>query len=431
MRRRTNTAISWRASLAAFALAALLPTGAWAQENRPLDRTPPRPPASASEPQGFLIEPDLLQRAVLFGDRHFANGDLTGGWYIDGFNMIPGAGWLSVGPGYRRWFSKDRVFTDASAAISWHGYKQVQARVEFPRLAKSRLLAGAQLRLQDYPQVAFYGEGPQTIADSRSEYQIESANVAGYAVFRPVQWLGIGGTAGVLKPSIGPRGGFFGGGEPDTRDAFAHDPVFTAVPEQPAFLHTEANITADTRDFAGRPTRGGLYRAAAAQYSDRGTGVFSFRRYDVEAAQFLPFAGSRVVLALHGWLVGTDTGEGRFVPFYLQPSLGGHNSLRSFPEYRFHDRSLLLVNVETRIAMMTHVDAAFFADAGNVAPRIGDLNFAQRSYGAGLRLHSRRQTFARLDVARGREGWRLVIQLTDPLNLARLARRTAAAPFVH
>ena len=59
-------------------------------------------------------------------------------------------------------------------------------------------------------------------------------------------------------------------------------------------------------------------------------------------------------------------------------------------------------------------------DAGNVAPRIGDLNFDQRSFGGGLRLHTRRETFALVDVAHGSEGWRFLFRLTDPLNLSRL-----------
>jgi hypothetical protein len=80
--------------------------------------------------------------------------------------------------------------------------------------------------------------------------------------------------------------------------------------------------------------------------------------------------------------------------------------------------------------MMTHVDAVAFVDAGNVAARVGDLNVDKRSYGAGLRFHSRRQTFARFDVARGTDGWRVVFRLHDPLNLSRLSRRTAAVPFV-
>ena len=54
----------------------------------------------------------------------------------------------------------------------------------------------------------------------------------------------------------------------------------------------------------------------------------------------------------------------------------------------------------------------------------------QTVVGAGLRLHTRRQTFARLDVARGSEGWRLVFRVTDPLDLSRVSRRLVAAPFV-
>jgi outer membrane protein assembly factor BamA len=202
------------------------------------------------------------------------------------------------------------------------------------------------------------------------------------------------------------------------------------VGEQPTFVHSEASITADTRDFPGHTIRGALYRAAAARYSDRDTGLFSFRRYEAEAAQFVPLADSRVVLALHGWLVGSETDEGDVVPFYLLPSLGGSNSLRAYTDYRFHDRNMLLVNAEARVAMMTHVDAAVFFDAGNVGARMSDLNLDKRAYGFGLRMHSRRQTFARLDVAHGDEGWRFFFRLTDPLNLARLSRLTAAVPFI-
>jgi len=158
--------------------------------------------------------------------------------------------------------------------------------------------------------------------------------------------------------------------------------------------------------------------------------VFTFKRYESEAAGFLPIAGGRVVLALHGWAVTSDTGPDQLVPFYLQPSLGGSNSLRGYSDYRFHDRNMLVVNAEARIALMTHLDLAVFADAGNVAAQWRDLDLARQSFGAGLRLHTRRTTFARLDAARGDEGWRVMFRLTDPLDLARLTRRSGSAPFV-
>ena len=92
---------------------------------------------------------------------------------------------------------------------------------------------------------------------------------------------------------------------------------------------------------------------------------------------------SRVVLAMHGWLVASDTAADAWVPFYLQPSLGGHNTLRGYSDYRFHDRNLLVVNRRDAHRALHPLDAAVFADAGNVAARVADLNLDKRSYGVG------------------------------------------------
>jgi hypothetical protein len=411
----------------AMSLLGALPVVAAAQE-RP---TPSQEDVAdyKTEAPGLLAEPTLIERAAIFGDRHFGNGAITNGFYTDFWNMIPGAGWISGGPGYRQWYSRDRVFLDTSAAVSWRGYKAAQARFELPRLLRSRLLLGSQVRWRDFTQVPFFGEGAETVDSSISEYRLKSSNLVGYATLRPVEWMDVDVQIGLLKPSVLSRTGPFKRDRLDTRNAFPGNIVF-AVPEQPDFVHQDIALTADTRDFPGRPTRGGLVRAAAADYADRDAQIFSFRHYEAEAAGFVPVANSRAVLALHGWLATSDTDEGQFVPFYLQPSLGGHNSLRSYADFRFHDRSLMLVNAEVRLAMMTHVDAAGFVDAGNVGARVRDLDLAKRSYGAGLRLHSRRQTYARLDIARGGEGWRFVFRFTDPLNLTRISERTAPAPFV-
>jgi len=82
------------------------------------------------------------------------------------------------------------------------------------------------------------------------------------------------------------------------------------------------------------------------------------------------------------------------------------------------------------VPLLTHVDGALFLDAGNVAPRLGDLDLSKRSWGLGLRLHSRRQTFARVDLARSSEGWMFLLRLTEPLDLSRITRQTVMAPFV-
>ena len=409
----------WRAAIVTLGLLTL-PASALAQERRAYPET---------EPQGLIAEPLLIERAALFAGRNLGGGEGRAGFYVDFMNMIPGAGWLAAGPGYRQWYLGDRLLFDTSAAISMRGYRTAQARIELPELQGGKFTVGSQFRWQDATQINAFGQGPDTLESGLAQYRMRSSNLAGYATMRPWRSVAITGQGGWLKPSILEPSGFFRGNPPDLRMVFPGDPVYT-VAEQPGFLYAETSLTVDTRDSPGHATQGGLLRGVASTYSDRDSGAFSFTRYEGEAAGFVPLAASQVVLAAHGWLVASDTADGRFVPFYLQPSLGGANTLRSFTNYRFHDRNMLVLNIETRVAVLTHMDAAVFLDAGNVAPRVGELNLDKRSYGAGVRFHSRRNTFARVEVANGADGWRFLFRLNDPLSLSRLLRRTAPVPFV-
>lgn len=388
--------------------------------------------AQAQETAGFFAEPGFIARAIRFGDRLAGTGDVgqpKSRFYVEFGDLITGAGWISGGPGYRTALFNDRLMVDTSAAVSWRLYKMAQARVELPTLAGDRLTAGVQVRWQDLTQVAYFGEGPGSLEANRSEYRMENANVVGYTGVRPVPWLTVTAKAGwITRPSIQAPGGTFLRGNPDTATVFPGDPVFQ-LDRQPNFLHGEIAIVADTRDHRAYPSAGGLYRASWASYADRDIDRFSFQRYEAEAAHFVPLASHRIVIAAHGWLAGTRADEGQLVPFYFQPSLGGANTLRSFASYRFHDRNLLLVNAEARVRLFTHLDAAAFVDAGNVAPVVGDLNLDRRSYGLGLRLHTEAATVARLDVANGSEGWRILFRINDPFHFSRIRRRTAPLPF--
>jgi hypothetical protein len=382
--------------------------------------------------EGLLPEPRVITKSIDFGLRTVGQGGDTekSGFYPELSNMVTGAGWLSGGPGYRHWLLGDRLFVDGSAAVSWRLYKMAQARVELTDLAHSRLAVGSQVRWQDLTQVTYFGEGADSLEANRSEYRMHSTDAVGYSTLRPRPWLAIDGRIGWLQgPTLDAPAGTFRRGNPAAREVFPDDPVF-AIAEQPHYGYGRASMAADTRDHRGHPTRGGLYRVALARYSDRGAGTFSFNRYEAEGAQFVPVADSRIVLAVRGWLAASAAADDGVVPFYLLPSLGGSNTLRSYADYRFHDRNMVVLNAETRVALFTHVDAAVFFDAGNVAPRLADLNLDRTSYGLGFRLHTERTTLARFDVAHGGEGWRFLLRMNDPLHVSRLSRRTAPVPFV-
>lgn len=400
------------------------------------DHSPTKPTQdnqAVTEQSGFFSEPDIIGRAIRYGSRLMSSsdgGEVKNGFYPEFGEMITGAGWISAGPGYRQWLFGDRMFVDGSAAVSWRMYKMAQARVELPTLARSRITAGAQVRWQDLTQISYFGDGPDSLETNRSEYRMESANVVGYVIGKPTQWLSINGKLGwITRPSIQAPAGTFERGYPDTRTVFPNDPVYQ-VAEQPNFLHGEVAMVADTRDHRGYPSEGGVYQASWSHYADREIDRFSFHRYEAEAAHFVPVSSHRIVLFAHGWLAGSRADEGQTVPFYLLPALGGSSSLRSYTSYRFHDRNLVLINAEARVKVYTHVDWALFAEAGNVAPKFGELNFDRQSYGMGFRVHTRQATVARVDVAHGDEGWQVLFRVNDPFRFSRLSKRTAPLPFV-
>ena len=409
-----------------------------AQAQQPSPSEPPAstataPAAAAQERPAFFTEPRFiskgLARAEQFGGEE---GDARpkDGFYPELGHMVTGGGWISAGPGFRHHLLNDRAVLDMSAAVSWRAYKVAQTRFELPYLADERLAIGAQALWQDFTQVRYDGAGPDSLSEGLSDYRVKSTNVFGYARWSATPTLDVTASGGWLRaPTLLPSGGAFDRGDPETLLLYAHESA-ASLDRQPSFLHGETAVTFDSRDQPGYPTRGGLYRASGATYRDRSGGAYSFDRIELEAARFLPVAGDRGVIAVHWWTVLSHTGAGEEIPFYLLPSLGGHDTLRGYADYRFHDRHMMVANIESRWALFPHIDGAVFLDAGNVAARVGDLNFGRTAAGFGVRVHTATSTFARFDVARGDEGWRFVVKLTDPLRLGRLARRAAAIPFV-
>jgi len=406
---------------AVAAALAVLPLTTYAQESAP--------PPPTVDVDGLLPEPHLFERALDFATRTFGGGGRErNGIYPETKNMITGAGWISLGPGYRHWFGGDRLFTDISAALSWRSYTIARGRIELTNLAKSRVALGSEVKWQDFTQNTYFGQGPDSLEANRSEYRLKSLNAVGYTNVRPTQWLTIGGRAGWLQsPSLLDPAGTFRRDNPSTLAVFPDEPAL-AYAEQPDYTHGELSITADTRDHAGHPRRGGIYRGVWTRFWDRGDGTFSFQRFEAEGAHFHTLPAARLTIAARGWLVASDTAEGRVIPFYLMPALGGNTTLRAFSNYRFHDRHTAVANVELRVALLDHLDAVVFVDAGNVAARMADLDLAKGAYGGGFRLHSMKATLARLDIAHGSEGWRMTFNTTDAL--AHVSRRTAPIPFV-
>lgn len=387
-------------------------------------------PQTSPPPPGVLPEPRVVTRIVDRAGGVLGDGRRpSDGWY-GALDSVASGGWVGVRAGRRAHFWNDHARMDVSFAISVRAYSDLRLLVELPRLAGDRLVAGVVAARRDLTQVAYWGVGADTRPQVRADYRFTATEVAGYADYALTRRIRLSGRTGWLRaPDIRSSRGPFDRDYPDIGELFPTDPGVTLT-LQPAFMHGGVSAAYDTRDAFDHPARGGLVRAAATAFHDREDGRFSFRQYEGELLTAVPVVRNRWTLVGRGWTVLSSVPDGHHVPFYLLPSLGGANTLRSFSGFRYHDRHMLLAGVESRFALFTHVEVAAFVDAGTVAARVRDLDLSKHSYGVGLRAHVHSSTLGRLDVARGPEGVRVVFSFSDVFGLSRLFRRAGLAPFI-
>ena len=103
--------------------------------------------------------------------------------------------------------------------------------------------------------------------------------------------------------------------------------------------------------------------------------------------------------------------EGGAPPFYLMETLGGADTIRGFPEYRFRGPRNYLFNAEYRWEVWNYVDFALFYDAGKVFTEASgmDLHDVKSGYGFGIRGHAPGGMVMRFDFAKSAEGFVLHI----------------------
>jgi hypothetical protein len=317
------------------------------------------------------------------------------------FGSVYAGGGLAVGAGYRGYYG-DNSHWDAKVLQSIRNYRLVQISTDSWNHAGGRLDLHARLGWRDAPGVAYYGLGIDSSKDDVAGFGLRQTYAGGDAVLRPAPFVRLG--AGLTREdySIGDRSG-------------ARDPIsarFTPVTApalglNPAYWHTSASAGIDTRPSPGYARRGGLYEV---RYHHFAGGVDPFDRVEGEVVQHVPLLRENYVLSLRGY-AASILDDDATVPFYLLSSLGGSDTLRGYPSWRFRDRNAAVTSAELRwIPNRNAVDVALFYDAGMVAPEFGDLSLRRfrSNVGVGVRFHGPKGTPLRIEVARGDEGLRIV-----------------------
>jgi outer membrane protein assembly factor BamA len=246
------------------------------------------------------------------------------------------------------------------------------------------------------PRVAFYGLGNSSRRADRRTFGYDETTVGATATVRATHALSVGGGFDFLQTGA---------------DAESDTAALSLDSFDVTYGRAQAFAQIDSRTSPGYTRSGGLYRAAVADYRQTSGSGRDFRRADVEVQQFVPLFNQSSVIALRGTASTTFAADGQDVPYFLMPSLGGHDALRGYSSWRFRDRNRLLMTAEYRWMAGPLVDMSLFVDAGQVTRRVEDFSARdlRASYGVGFSVHTPAATITRLELARSREGLGLLI----------------------
>ena len=325
------------------------------------------------------------------------------GWRVRLGGLITGSG-VALGPEYYRHGLLDgQLDFIASARVSTRHYQRYDVRAALPRLANDHVFTDAFAVYRNYPRIDYYGPGPHSSKTGRSNFRLEETSLGFGAGVKPIEHVRFGAQGAYMLVNAGPG--------TEERFASIDETYFPAttpgLDRQPNFWTGSSYLQFDYRDRPGGPRSGGNYVAQYSYYSDREFNRYSFQLIHLEAQQYIPFFNQRRVIALRAQSVLTDANRGQVVPFYLQPTLGGSNSLRGFRAFRFYDNNLILFNGEYRWEVFSGLDMALFYDTGKVFTKWHDWNVRhmEEDYGFGFRFNVRDSVFMRIDFGFSREGF--------------------------
>lgn len=325
--------------------------------------------------------------------------------------LVTGSG-FAIGPEYFRDDLKGgQILFRATTQFSTNRYQLYDVELAFPKLANNSMFADLHATHRNYPQIQYYGPGPDSAKTGRSNYRLEDTNFSFNAGIKPARHLRLGATGGFTEINVGPG---------TARQWISTERIYgptqaVGVNEQTDFLQGGFFAQYDYRDIPAGPRSGGNYVARYIYNKDVDLERHSHRRLDVELQQYIPMFNARRVIALRAKTDLTYKNRNQTLPFYMQPTLGGSNDLRGFRPFRFYDDNLLVFNAEYRYEVFAGMDMAIFGDAGKVFHSKKRLNFRdlEGAYGLGMRFNARNAVFMRIDAGFSHEGFQVWVKFNN------------------
>jgi hypothetical protein len=325
------------------------------------------------------------------------------------FESAYSGGGFALGAGYAQYVTPFNVL-DVRGSYSVASYKLAEAEFVAPRLFHRRGALSVVGGWREATQVPFYGLGTNTTNATRFNFGFQQPYASARLSYWPARrYLMLRGGLELTQWKERPGQG----SGPSVNTAFT-PAVLPGIGANVTYVHSQGTAGFDWRISPGYARRGGFYGVTVHDYHDR-DGAFGFRQFDYEATQHFPILREAWVISLHGLASTTSTSNGQQIPYFMLPALGSGHTLRAFDSFRFRDRNRVLLQAEWRIMVNRFMDTAFFYDAGKVTARTADLDFdgLKSDFGFGVRFHTPFTTPLRVEVAKGNEGLRFVMNTSQ------------------
>jgi hypothetical protein len=312
---------------------------------------------------------------------------------------------LALGPEYvfKRGDLYEPGFIWESYAVgSAQGYYKLQSRIQLPRLLHDHAFVTGTGSRFDYPRLNFYGPGPTSYKTGRTDYRMQDNQAeirAGLQVAKRFR-VGLLGSYQRIRILTGTDHDF---AQTDTTYSPAQAPGIDAATN---FLTGGFFAEYEGRDEPLDPHAGTYIYTQFENVDGTRRALGGFNQYDFQAQQYVPFWNKRRVIALRARATLTAPHSNTFVPFYLEPRLGGPDDMRGFRPYRFYDQNSVTATAEYRWTVVEALDMAVFADAGKVYHNWDSFSLSHTAadVGFGLRAKAGSSVPFRIDFGFSREG---------------------------
>lgn len=319
------------------------------------------------------------------------------------FGSIYSGTGAGVGVGFLKRLESAAYF-NVQSGVSMNNSMVLRGSFAAPELWRGMLQVEANAQWLDARGVSFYGFGQDSNRNNRERFDFTPKDIGGNVTIKPLRHVSM-------------TGGYTFMNFDSTRDTPRfHGPEAPGMDEELNYHISRATIAYDWRPAAAYSTRGGMYRASFEHSYEAVGRPYSFNAQEYEVVQQLPLVKEQFVLAARGLMTLTTPFDGHEVPVMLSPYLGSAMALRGYANRRFTDRNRVVLTGEYRWRPSRYLDMALFLDAGQVAHDRRDLDFSKfdTAWGIGARFHGPNFNALRVELARGREGIRLIVAGSQP-----------------